>query len=236
MPDKARPDHPGLARVIERQVRNWEIARAQRPAAAPLPGEEVAQFVTIANIVGAGGNEVASLLGEELKWPVFDRDILTTMVGDDETRAQLYRSMDERTLGWFEDTFRSLVDQEFRKNDYFHRLRATILYLARQGPAIFIGRSADLILPGDKGLRVKIIASPERCAANFARRCNTTIEHARSEVKRIESERRGFIQHHFHIDAYEPTRFDLLINVERFTTRQAVDLILSVLRMRQIVD
>jgi len=221
----------GVDRAVEKQMRNWEIARAQRREAARRGGE-VYDFVTIANIVGAGGNEVAGLVGEALKWPVFDRQLLSSMAGDDETRARLYHSIDERDVGWLESTFRAFMQEEFRKNDYFHRLIETALCIARQGSAVFVGRSADLILPRGKGLRVKLVASPERCAQNFARRNNVNLEHARAEVARIEAERRDFIRNHFHIDPYEPTRFDLIVNVERFETRQVVELILAAHKVR----
>lgn len=234
MADMRTSNHPGLARVIEKQMRNWEIARAQRLERSAAPPEEVVEFLTIANIVGAGGKEAASTVSEKLGWPLFDRQILTAMAGDDELRGRLYESMDERDLGWFENVFRSMMEEEFRKNDYFHRLTETVLFIARQGPAIFVGRSADLILPKNRGLRVKIIASLDRCVANFADRNGVTIEQARSEVARIENGRRDFIRHHFHIDGHDPTRFDLLLNVERLTTSQAVGIILAAMKLRDI--
>lgn len=234
MSDKKGSHDPALARVIEKQVRNWEISRAQRVENRGTAPEDVAHFITIANIVGAGGSEIAEGLAERLGWPIFDRDILTTMAGDDEVRTRLYRSMDERDVGWVESVFRSLMQEEFRKDDYFHRLTETILFLARQGSAIFVGRSADLILPKHKGLRVKVIATRQHCAANFAKRMGISPEQALNEVERIEGERRAFVQHHFHIDAYEPTRFDLLVNVEMFTSAEAIEMILAAARSRGI--
>lgn len=225
----------GLSRVIEKQMRNWELGRAQRPDIFIPRRQEFAQFVTIANICGAGGNEVAQMLSERLGWPVFDREILTLMARDDGVRESLYRSMDERDLNWFENVFRTLVQQEFRKNDYFHRLTQVILWLGRQGPAIYVGRSADLILPKDQGLRVKIIAPVERCVESFARFNNVSPDEARREIDRIERERREFVEHHFHVDSQFPTRFDLLIRVDRFTTSQVVDLITCGMRARGII-
>ena len=225
---------PHLSRVIEKQMRNWEIGRAQRPEVFRPSRREVAQFVTIANICGAGGNEVAQMLSERLGWPVFDRQILTLMARDDDVRESLYRSMDERDVSWFEGIFRTLTQQEFRKNDYFHRLTHIILWLARQGPAIYVGRSVDLILPKDKGLRVKVLADMERCIENFVRVNNTTPEQAKKEIDRIERERGEFVAHHFHIDPHSPTRFDLLICLDRFSTSHVVDLITCAMRARGI--
>lgn len=206
----------------------------QRPEVFVTQRQEFAPFVTIANICGAGGREVAQALSERLGWPVFDREILTLMARDDDVRESLYRSMDERDLNWFENVFRTLVQQEFRKNDYFHRLTQVVLWLARQGPAIYIGRSVDLILPQDKGLRVKIVAPMERCIDNFVRFSNVSREQARREIERIERERREFVENHFHIDPQTATRFDLQIRVDRFTTSQVVDLIVCAMKARGV--
>jgi cytidylate kinase len=218
----------------EKQMRNWEIARRQHHES--VARHEVADFITIANMVGAGGNEVAAAVGAELGWPVFDRGLLTSMAGDDETRAATYRSLDERDLGWLESMLRSLLDQSFHKNDYFHRLTETLLCLARKGPAVYVGRSADLVLPKAKGLRVKLIASMDYCVNNFAERNHVSRSHARAELARIEAERRDFIRHHFRLDAYDPMRFDLLVNVERFTTKQVVGLIVAAHRAKNEAD
>jgi cytidylate kinase len=235
MLEKPITQTPGLGGALEKQMRNWEIARTQRPELFPKSKQEVAQFVTIANICGAGGNEVAKMLAERLRWPIFDREIVTIMARDNEVQEWLYRSMDERDLSWFESIFRSLVQQEFRKNDYFHRLTQVVLWLAKQGPAVYIGRSVDLILPQDKGLRVKVTASMEHCAENFARRNNCSIEHAREEIERIERERQEFVQNHFRVDPHQPTRFDLLIRLDRFSTSQVVDLITCGMKSRGII-
>lgn len=225
---------PGLSRVIEKQMRNWELGRTQKPDVFPKSAEEVAQFVTIANVCGAGGNEISRLLSEKLGWPVFDREILTLMARDDNVRESLYRSMDERDLNWFENIFRTLMQQEFRKNDYFHRLTQVILWLTRQGPAIYVGRSADLLLPKDKGLRVKLVASLERCVENFARFNNVPPDQARREIERIERERREFVENHFHIDPHTATRFDLQIRVDCFVASQVVDIIVCGMKARGI--
>jgi cytidylate kinase len=127
-----------------------------------------------------------------------------------------------------------LIRGEYQKNDYFHRLTETLLCLARQSHAIFIGRSSDLILPKNKGLRVKVICSYEHRLANFAKHSGGTLKEAAKQVERISRERATFIWHNFQTDILEPTRFDLLINTERFDPQQAVELILKAMKLRGI--
>ncbi len=218
---------PALAKVAERQMRNWELARTQRLTVPETQRKEVEDFVCVSRSVGAGGNEVASTLGERLGWPVFDKEILDLMAGDNELRRQVYASMDERDLSWCEETLRLLIQPEFVKNDYFHRLTETVLSLARQGHGVFLGRGTDLILPKGVGFRVRLVAPPEQCAQRFARRLALTGEQAREEINRLEQERAEFIRHHFAIDPGEPTRYDLIINLAQFSPTQVVELILA---------
>ncbi|MGB3562507.1 MAG: cytidylate kinase family protein, partial [Thermoanaerobaculia bacterium] len=54
---------------------------------------------------------------------------------------------------------------------------------------------------------------------------------ARAEIARIEKERAEFLQRHFGIGADDPLRYDIMINLERFSHQQAVDLILQAREM-----
>ena len=140
-------NNPAIARLVERQMRNWELGRDQR-LDSTLPGtSRVEEFVCVSRQVGTAGEEVAQALGDRLGWPVFDREILDAMAGDDTVRRQIYESMDSRDLSWWEETLRSLMQSEFVRNDYFKKLTETLLSLARQGSCVFLGRGADLLLP-----------------------------------------------------------------------------------------
>jgi len=216
-----------IAKVVERQMRNWELARAQRPAAAPKGQPEVQDFIAISRSVTSGGKEVASGLGQRLAWPVFDKEILDVMAGDDGLRRRIYTSMDERDLSWCEETLRVLMQPEFLRNDYYHRLTDTILSLARQGHAVFLGRGVGQILPARCGFRVRLVASAEHCAENFARRYSVPLEQARGEVARLEKERADFVRNHFHVDVEDSKQYDLLLNMDRFSPAQAVDIIIA---------
>jgi cytidylate kinase len=224
-----------LNKLVEKQLRNWELARAQQPAPTAVTPMAVRQFVTISRTVRSGGSKVAALLGEKLGWPVFDREILQTMAGDDRVRAQLYEQMDERDESWLEDALHWVIEGELRKDDYFCRLTETVLALARKGPAVFLGRAADLILPRDHGLRVRVIAPLEQRVQTFALDTNTTAALARPEVERIDEQRIEFRRHHFGPHANDDTRHDLLVNLGSFTTEQAVELIIAALRIRGLL-
>ncbi len=222
-----KPLHGPAGKLVERQMRNWELARAQRPTEPAAIQNEVEDFIAISRAVGAGGLDVATRLGETLKWPVFDRQILDIMAGDNELRRRIYASMDERDMGWCEETLQVLLRPEFVKNDYFHRLTKTVLTLARQGHAVFLGRGVDLILPRDVGFRVRLVASHETCVAHYSERHGLSREEADTEIVRVEREREEFIHRHFQAEAADQARYDLVINMGQFSREQAVDVILE---------
>lgn len=233
MPMNPTGDRRDLAKIVEKQMRNWELAHAQRPK--PDAGEgaaDVTDFVTISRTLGSGGSEVATLLGERLDWPVFDREILQAMAGDDELRGRLYRELDERDVSWLETTARWLMGGELRKDDYFYRLSETVLALARHGHAVFLGRGADLILPMDRGVRVRITARPEKRAQTFAQRSGTSPALARAELERVDRERDDFLRQHFGKRADDLLRFDLTLVLDQMGVATAADVIATAVRAR----
>lgn len=225
---------PGVARAIQQHMRNWRLARVTEPDPPAHEPRKVSEFVTISNTVGGDG-EIGSLLGQKLDWPVFDKQILNVMAVEDEQRTRIYQAMDEREIGWYEETFPFFMQTEFRRNDYFQCLTDALFCIAQDGPAVFIGRAADLILPSSKGLRVKLIASHNHRVRRFAERNGISLNEAAKQMDRISRDRRNFVGRYFNIADDEPTRFDLLLNVERIPAAQAVGLILSALKLRGII-
>ncbi len=232
MTSRIPSSHPSLAKLVERQMRNWELARTQRPQAPPEQRAAVEEFVCVSRMTGLAEGEVITELGVRLGWPVFDREILNAMAGDDGLRRRVYDAMDHRDLSWWEETLRPLVHGKATRNDYFRRLCETLLSLARTGSCVFVGRGADLILPADQGYRVRLVASREGCVERFAAEQGLERQAAAEQMARLERDRSEFVQHHFGVAEDDPKRYDLAVNLERFGARQAVDLILEGQRLR----
>ena len=155
MTSQLKSESIGIDRMVERQLRNWELARQKQSVTPRQPGQQVAEFIAISRAVGLPGNEICSLLNLRLGWPVFDREILQAMSGENAWRQELYESMDERDLSWMEEFVRAMSVGYGARDDYFNQLTETILTLARKSHAIFLGRAADLVLPRGIGLRVR---------------------------------------------------------------------------------
>ncbi len=227
MPFKLTTGDSVMTRLVEKQMRNWELARSQRLSRPTPRREETEDFLCLSRMVGVDAARVAELVGRRLGWPVFDREILDAMAGDDELRRTIYQSMDQRDLSWWEAALRPLLDAGFVRNDYYHRLCETLLSLARQGNSVFLGRGADLILPRQRGFRARLVAPLSSRIRRYAEEHGLSPERAADEIERIEGERARFLWNHFRVDANDPLRYDITINVERYPADQAADLILQ---------
>lgn len=225
-----------LAKIVEKQMRNWEIAREQMrkpPRGAESPG--AFHFVTVSRAVGCGGSDVAHRLAEQLGWPCFDKDILHHMAGDDLMRKRLYEKMDTHDTRWLESVLRTLLQGDYRKEDYFQRLSETVLALVSQGPGVFVGRGVDFLLPQERGLRVRFFAPYEQRVAAYAELHHCDKELARAAIAREEHEREELFARHFARQKADPTRFDLLINLGRVSPTDAIAILLMALRARGII-
>lgn len=246
-------------RVIEQQLRNWELSRAQQlsevrvsplvePAAAgragrattaggskgvrAVRGPRMMRFVTISRQMGAGGTEIARRLAERTSWALFDHEILESMAGDDRVRQRIYERLDEHDADWLGAMVENLVQGRMPADDYFPRLTRTILGIARGGSAIFLGRAADLILPREDGLRVRVVAPLEQRVERVAGRTHLDVAEARAEVERVDRQRIEFVRRHFRCDAECATRVDMIINTAAVTVEEAVEALVVIMRKR----
>jgi hypothetical protein len=156
------------------------------------------------------------------------------MAGDDTTRRRLYETMDERDVSFVEATLRAFTAPELKRDDFFHRLTETVLALARQGRGIFLGRGADLILPRDAGLRVRINSLPAACVEHYAKRRGLEPVAASREIARMETDRVRFLRSYFHSDPEAPDRFDVQFNLASLSIDDVVGALMGLMASRQM--
>lgn len=225
--------NPTISSLVERQMRNWEIAKSLR-VETPLPKIETTHdFVTISRLAASGGSEIAYRLGERLAWPVFDRNILHVMADDDVARKRLYESMDEQDINWIHEFVQSMQVHDKPPSDYFQRLCKTMLAIVRQSPAIVLGRGGSLILPRQCGLRVRITAPIDVRVQRYAQARNVDAKQARSELRTIDDTRARFIKTHFATVPSDVDRYDLIINTRKLSIDAAIETIVAAIKAKE---
>ena len=233
MPWKLSADSRISAQAVERQMRNWELARTQHRERTAVGRPEVEDFVTVSREAGAPAEDVAALIGQRLGWPVFGRNLLDFMAGEDTLRHQIYQSLDQRDLKWWEEALFGMFRDGYVRNDYFRLLCETVLSLARQSCCVFVGRGCDRLLPGELGYRLRLVAPLDLRIETAAREHHLTSREAREWIARTERARDEFLHRHFGVTASDPTRHDLTLNLGRMGAEEAVELLLAGRRLRR---
>ena len=231
-------EEPRIVAAAERQMRAWEMAqqiadRLVRADEGHTTGQMLGPYVSISREAGAGGEEVAQLLGQRLGWEVLDKSLVDQVA----ERFRLSRSMldlvDETKATWVYDLLGPWADRRIVPHEkYVVDLQRLIVAAARRGKVIFVGRGAHFILPPARGLSVRFVASEKFRAERLAKLMEFTFEQAKHYLTELDKNRREFVSRFFHRDIADPHLYDLVINTERLGLPATADLIAGICRER----
>lgn len=207
----------GAERFVERQMRNWEIARHQSAAHQPAEASETIRFyIAISRELGSQGEKVAECMAQSLAWPKYDREILDYMAENENVRRRLYESLDERERNWLHQLLDLLepmgTDAAMARDEYFGRLTRGVLAIAQKEHAIFVGRGANFILPRKRGLSVRIVAPFKERVHRLQELEGLDERTAQRRIEQVEFQRADFLVRHFGRRPYDPRRYDMVLN------------------------
>ena len=113
-------------------------------------------YITIGRQKGAGGLEIAKRLSEEFGIPQFDKQLLDIAAKESGMCKEIFAEIDERRgskfiSGFFSGIMGSLYSEYgassgINREDLFRIQSDSIIKIANEGSAIFVGRCADYIL------------------------------------------------------------------------------------------
>src|SRR5574340_288877 len=130
-------------------------------------------FITVSEMLGSGGENVARKVAEKLHYPFYAKE-------------ELYKAADE--MGYLADVSHldlkepHLLEKYFsdKPKIYLDRFQAVIYEVAKKGNALFFGKGSQLLLQDfDCALHVLVIGSLERRIARFVR--DTKVDKAVAE-------------------------------------------------------
>jgi len=232
------PKHgTGIEQLIEQQIRRWEMGRRQqkqqeRPGRGKLGRISFGPYVLISREKGAGGRQVANLIGRRLGWQVFDRQIVDAVAERTQMRQQLIESLDERTRGGLEEFLRNVLTREIGSTGYLLHLRQVLLTLGQQGDVVIVGRGAEHILPGQFGLRTRMVAPFDVRVERIAKAEGLAPDAAHGLVEKVDQERKDFIRSHFQQDACDPLNHDLVVNTGPLSVEGTAEIVLAALKQK----
>lgn len=208
--------------AAERQMRTWaQLQEMAAKAAGKSPAERLPprtiNYVAISRESGTDGATVAQLIADTLGWHDYSRN-LREHVAEwyQEPRLKL-DLVDETSGNWAFDVFGPWLDHNLITHEKFVAQVAHMIHiLARRGPAVFVGRGAQFLLPRAATFPVRLVA-PEAYRINRVQQRGNfaTRGEARRFIRNTDAGRRDFIRRHFHHDIDDPHLYELVINVER---------------------
>ena len=149
-------EHPKILAAAERQMQTWVQTQemAERTIAVHGPHGTlgtVGPYITLSRETGAGGGEIAAIVGCQLGWEVLDKNILDCVA----ERYRLSRSMlelvDETTSNWVFDNFGVWFDRKIVSHEkYLVHLNQVVLAAARRGNVVIVGRAQTSSCPAVK--------------------------------------------------------------------------------------
>ncbi len=221
--------NPRIAASAERQMQAWSrlqevAARAEKAAEFPMRLGRGIGYVTISREAGAAGTTVARLVGERLQWDVYDRNLLDELAHRYKESRLMLDLVDETEGNWVFDVLGASIDRNIITHEkYMVQMSRMIQLLAKDGNAVFVGRASQFLLPRQKTLAVRIIATEEYRSERVMRRRNIDRSEAVQVIRQTDRGRSEFVKKYYRQEIEDPHLYDMLLNIERLGPSIAAD-------------
>ncbi len=213
-------EEPRIISAAERQMRAWSLVQeAAQGASQSLPVDaphaRLGNFITISREAGAGGSQIAEIVGQRLGWDVFDRNLVACVAERYHLSQPMLELVDETGSNWAYDIFGPWLDRKIIPHEkYVVHLARIVIAAARRGNVVIVGRGGAFLLPPGRGLAVRIIASEKYRLRRIMEKYAMAETQARQYIATVDRGRREFVARFFHRDVADPHLYDLVINVD----------------------
>lgn len=178
-------------------------------------GVAVCPSICISRNIGVGAIEVAEILGEQLGFRMFDREIIEEISNLSALSRQSIETFDERYPGRIRELMGMILgDRAFGMNDYARHLFYSAFFLAHMESTIFVGRGIHLMLPRNRVFAVRFVSSRERRINRLVDALGVDENKAVQLLNQAEKEQREFFQMVHQKDAAPADEFDLVMNLD----------------------
>jgi cytidylate kinase len=185
-------------------------------------------FVTFSRDPGSGGAPIAKAVADKLGFTFIDKQIIEHITESTKQRHAIVKAVDERSRTKIEDMVHSLLNQEYFDDvKYFQELVTIILVYAHNGRVVILGRGANFITPGNKGLHVRVTAPLDVRIKRAMDYEGFNKEQARQTIRKKEEERRKFVHQYFDKDIADAQNYDLVVNTAQFSIEEASEVIVT---------
>jgi cytidylate kinase len=176
-------------------------------------------IITISRGSYSRGKEAAEKLAQALNYQCLSRDILLDA-------SERYNMPEIKLVRAIHDAPSILERFTYSKEPYVAYIRAALLRQAQKDNLVYHGLAGHFLLKGiPHVLKVRIIADLEDRVKEEVKRENISAEEARRILLKDDEERRKWSKNLYGIDTWDPSLYDLVININYITVDGAVNII-----------
>lgn len=220
-----------LDALVEHQVRKWSTERKRVPTVVGTTRRW--PVVTISREYGSRGSAVGRLLAERLGFDFWDKKLVQAIAEDCGASQRVIETLDEQRKNAFADILASFVQGHgLSAGEYFERLGRVTQVIADHGSAVIVGRGANYLVPSERVLRVRIVASVNVRVRGLMERGGLDEKTARTELRLVETERALFIKQAYSHDVTDPVDYDLVLNTGLLAVEAAVEIVVAAYKAR----
>jgi cytidylate kinase len=205
------------------------------------PARDV-QLITISREYGAGGSELAAVLGERLGWRVMDHELIHELALRLECEDAEVEALSEHPPSFFDRLAASAAVTA--PESAFHaapwstdadRLaavtREVLLEAAGSPPLIVVGHGANCLFRDRPDvLRVRVTAPFDVRVHRVLERTGVPPAQAAAAVRHRDADRQHFLQRYYHTSVSDSCAYDLQINTGTVPLSAAAELVLALVR------
>ena len=199
-------------RLVELEHLRWQLQDREREEALRQDSKE-GPWVAVSAQLGAFGREIADRISKTLDWPVYDKEILTSIAHHAGSPDRVLVHDDERkATGMYDYLAHLLVPGHLSRASYEVELMRVVAEVGRRGHAVLYGRGAQFVLDPAHGLRVRIVGEREARVAAYALEAGIPIDESARRIDEDDAARRDFVLQVFHREVDDPFGYDLVLN------------------------
>lgn len=191
--------------------------------------------ITLSRETGAGATTLAERLAEHLNqrsdktkpaWTVFDKNLISEVLKEHDLPERLAQFMAEDRPRPIEDTIGDMLGMHPPNWKLVKDIGETIFRIASMGRCIIVGRGGNIItrdLPSV--LHLRLVGSLEKRIHRSMEYYGVTEAEARQLTSKQDRARRRYVLAYYDCEIEDPLNYHLVINVDRFSLDQLVEMI-----------
>lgn len=158
-------------------------------------------IITVATEPGSGGSIIAKKVAERLAIDLFQDEIIQEIADSAGISTENIEAIEKQRLSGIQDFISSLIrDRYLWPGLYLIHLTKIVDAIGKHGQAVIVGRGANFLLPSEKRLSIRVMASLETRTQNVVRTFGAPYEEAKRRILNREARRKAFVRNSFDAD------------------------------------